>query len=54
MNILAIGAHPDDVEHNCAGTMAKVAKQGHKVFIATATNILRRYLVTNQVLNLMC
>lgn len=38
MNILAIGAHPDDVEHNCAGTMAKFAKQGHKVFIATATS----------------
>lgn len=38
MNILAIGAHPDDVEINCAGTLAKYAKQGHKVFTATATN----------------
>ena len=38
MNILAIGAHPDDVELNCAGTLAKYAKQGHKVFTATATN----------------
>ena len=38
MNILAFAAHPDDVEHNCAGTMAKFAKQGHKVFIATATS----------------
>lgn len=38
MNILAIGAHPDDVEMNCAGTLAKFAHLGHKVFLATATN----------------
>jgi len=38
MNILAIGAHPDDVEIYCGGTLAKYAKQGHKVFTATATN----------------
>ena len=38
MNILAVGAHPDDIEINCAGTLAKYAAQGHKVFICTATN----------------
>ncbi len=38
MNILAIGAHPDDVEIFCGGTLAKYAKNGHKVFTATATN----------------
>jgi N-acetylglucosamine malate deacetylase 1 len=38
MNILAIGAHPDDVEEGCAGTLAKFAGQGHKIFMATATN----------------
>ena len=38
MNILAIGAHPDDVEESCGGTLAKYVKQGHKVFTATATN----------------
>jgi LmbE family N-acetylglucosaminyl deacetylase len=38
MNILAIGAHPDDVEFNCGGTLAKFASMGHKVFTATATN----------------
>ncbi len=38
MNILAIGAHPDDVETYCGGTLAKYAKMGHKVFTATATN----------------
>ncbi len=38
MNILAVGAHPDDIELNCAGTLAKYAAQGHKVFICTATS----------------
>ena len=38
MNILAIGAHPDDVETSCGGTLAKFASLGHKVFTATATN----------------
>ena len=38
MNVLAIGAHPDDVENMCEGTLAKYASLGHKVFIATATN----------------
>lgn len=38
MNILAVGAHPDDVETMCAGTLAKYADRGDKVFIATATN----------------
>ena len=38
MNILAIGAHPDDIEESCGGTLAKYAKQGHKVFTATTTN----------------
>lgn len=38
MNILAVGAHPDDIESKCAGTLAKYAAQGHKVFICTATS----------------
>jgi LmbE family N-acetylglucosaminyl deacetylase len=38
MNILAIGAHPDDVEAYCAGTLARCAKRGDKVYMATATN----------------
>jgi LmbE family N-acetylglucosaminyl deacetylase len=38
MNVLAIGAHPDDVEAYCAGTLAKCALRGDKVFIATSTN----------------
>jgi LmbE family N-acetylglucosaminyl deacetylase len=38
MNILAIGAHPDDIEVQCAGTLALYAQAGHKVFMAVATN----------------
>ena len=38
MRVLAIGAHPDDIETSCGGTLAKYAKMGHKVFTATATN----------------
>jgi LmbE family N-acetylglucosaminyl deacetylase len=38
MNILAIGAHPDDIEIQCAGTLARYAAAGHSVFMAIATN----------------
>lgn len=33
MNILAIGAHPDDVEFGLGGTIAKHVKLGHNVYI---------------------
>jgi LmbE family N-acetylglucosaminyl deacetylase len=33
MNILAIGAHPDDIEFGCGGTLIKYAKKGHKVYL---------------------
>jgi len=35
--ILAIHAHPDDIEHQCAGALALLAAQGHAVRIVTAT-----------------
>ena len=38
MNILAFGAHPDDVEFLCSGTLLKYHKQGHKIFIALTTS----------------
>ncbi len=38
MNILAFGAHPDDVEIFCAGTLLKYAAAGHKIFIALASS----------------
>lgn len=33
MNILAIGAHPDDIEIACAGTLAKCVKRGDRVIV---------------------
>ena len=38
MNILGIGCHPDDLEVGCGGTLAKYAKQGHKVFMCHIAN----------------
>jgi bacillithiol biosynthesis deacetylase BshB1 len=38
MRVLAIGAHPDDIELLCGGTMAKYTKNGHIVIIASMTN----------------
>ncbi len=38
MKILAIGAHPDDVEFLCAGTLAKYARHGDEISIMVATN----------------
>lgn len=35
--VLAIHAHPDDVEFQCAGTLAHLAAQGHTIIIATMT-----------------
>lgn len=36
-NIVAIHSHPDDVEFQCAGTLAILARLGHKTHIATMT-----------------
>ncbi len=38
MNILAIGAHPDDIEYMCAGTLLKYRQAGHNIFIALTTS----------------
>lgn len=32
MNILAVGAHPDDVELGCFGTLLEKKRQGHRVY----------------------
>ena len=37
VHILAIHAHPDDVEFQCAGTLALLRQRGHRVTIATMT-----------------
>lgn len=37
VDILAIGAHPDDVEFGCGGILAKMAAQGKSIVIVDAT-----------------
>jgi bacillithiol biosynthesis deacetylase BshB1 len=37
LDVLAIGAHPDDIELSCGGTIAKLKKQGKRVGIADLT-----------------
>jgi len=38
MNILAVMAHPDDAEFQCAGALILMKKQGHKVGIVNINN----------------
>ena len=37
VDVLAIGAHPDDIELSCGGTIAKLVKDGHKVALTDVT-----------------
>lgn len=37
MKILAIHAHPDDIEFFCAGTLALLKQNGHEIHLATMT-----------------
>ncbi len=37
MNILAIGAHPDDIEYGCGGTLVKYVKEKHNVYFLVLT-----------------
>lgn len=38
MNVLAIGAHPDDLEIACYGTLARYVKAGHSVSVCHVSN----------------
>ena len=38
LDILAVGAHPDDCEIACGGTLAKLVLQGYRVGIVDLTN----------------
>ena len=38
MVILAVGCHPDDLEINCFGTLAKYIGMGHQVAVCTVAN----------------
>ena len=37
VNILAIGAHPDDIEFGCGGTLIKYSQKGHRLFMLVMT-----------------
>ncbi len=37
MKILAIGAHPDDIEVGCSGTLAKYMRNGHDIYLLVMT-----------------
>lgn len=38
MRILAVGAHPDDIEMQCAGTLALCRKRGDEIYLAVVTD----------------
>jgi LmbE family N-acetylglucosaminyl deacetylase len=38
LNVLAIGAHPDDIEYGCGGMLAKYARRGHAVHMFVASD----------------
>ena len=37
MNILALGAHPDDIEYGCGGTFLKYARKGMDIYFMVLT-----------------
>jgi len=37
MNVLAIGAHPDDIEFGCAGTLLKYGQKNHSLYLLVLT-----------------
>ena len=37
MNILALGAHPDDIEYGCGGTFLKFSKKGVNIYFMVLT-----------------
>ena len=38
LDVLAVGAHPDDMEIACGGTLARLAQQGYRVGIVDLTD----------------
>ncbi len=38
LDVVAVGAHPDDVEIGCGGTVARLAEQGYRVGIVDLTD----------------
>jgi LmbE family N-acetylglucosaminyl deacetylase len=54
VNILAIGAHPDDIELGCGGSLLKAARRGVNVFMyivtrgSSAGSVVKR---SNEIIN---
>jgi LmbE family N-acetylglucosaminyl deacetylase len=38
LKILAIDAHPDDIELGCGGLLIKSARQGHDIYMYSLTH----------------
>jgi LmbE family N-acetylglucosaminyl deacetylase len=36
--VLAVGAHPDDIEFSCTGLLMKLIERGYEVYYVVATN----------------
>ena len=49
-NVIAIGAHPDDVEFSCAGTLLKHIDRGDNVTILHMTNTGYENTITGEIL----
>ena len=47
-DILAVGAHPDDVEFSCGGTLLRHISEGDKVTILHMTNSGYKNLLTGK------
>ena len=43
MRVLAFGAHPDDIEFRMAGTLAKCAKRGDEILLASSGGMCIRF-----------
>lgn len=47
MNVLVVGAHHDDIELGCGGTVARLAAEGHTVYGIVLTNSETHYDLRN-------